>query len=135
MTAHEEERRRVSSELHDDLNQKVAALSIAVSTIKNQLASTRSEGSSRSWTCSRDVASKSQTAYAGSHIELHPAVLEHMGLGAALKAHVAELSHLEGIRIALNVPDCLEAIPKDVRPSVCIELLRSLCATSSSTQE
>src|SRR5262249_22444 len=38
MSAQEEERRRISRELHDDLNQKVAALSIMISTITHQLA-------------------------------------------------------------------------------------------------
>ena len=117
MTAQEEERRRISRELHDGLNQKVAALSIRISSIKNQL-----NGADESLRNHFEKLQASSMDIAGdvrrlSH-ELHSAVLEHVGLSAALKSYVAEFSRLENVQIALSVPDTLEAVPWDV--AVCL---------------
>lgn len=117
MNAQEEERRRISRELHDGLNQKVAALSIRISSIKNQL-----NGSDESLKNHFEKLQASSMEIAGdvrrlSH-ELHSAVLEHVGLSAALKAYVAEFSRLENFQIALSVPDAAEPIPWDV--AVCL---------------
>jgi two-component system sensor histidine kinase UhpB len=49
---------------------------------------------------------------------LHPAVLEHGGLIAALKSFTEEFSQSEGIEVALTVPDGRDAIPQEV--SVCV---------------
>jgi signal transduction histidine kinase len=116
MTAQEEERRRISRELHDDLNQKVAALSMRISKLKNQV------GPDESLKMQVDRLQKSSIEIAAdirrlSH-ELHSAVLEHVGLAAALKAYVAEFSRLEKVQVGLTVPDAVESIPKDV--AVCL---------------
>jgi PAS domain S-box-containing protein len=116
MTAQEEERRRISRELHDDLNQKVAALSMRISKLKNQV------GPDETLKIQIDRLQKSSVEIAAdirrlSH-ELHSAVLEHVGLAAALKAYVAEFSRLEKVQVGLTVPDAVESIPKDV--AVCL---------------
>jgi two-component system, NarL family, sensor kinase len=116
MSAQEEERRRISRELHDDLNQKVAALSIMISTITHQLALEESLKNQLEMvhTYSVEIA---DGIHRLSH-ELHPAVLEHVGLPAALRAYVAEFSRLEKIRVELTVPEAVEAIPHDA--AVCL---------------
>ena len=116
MSAQEEERRRISRELHDDLNQKVAALSIMISTITHQLALEESLKNQLEMvhTYSVEIA---DGIHRLSH-ELHPAVLEHVGLAAALKAYVAEFSRLEKIRVELTVPEAVEGIPHDA--AVCL---------------
>jgi PAS domain S-box-containing protein len=116
MSAQEEERRRISRELHDDLNQKVAALSIMISTITHQLALEESLKNQLEMvhTYSVEIA---DGIHRLSH-ELHPAVLEHVGLPAALRAYVAEFSRLEKIRVELTVPEAVEGIPHDA--AVCL---------------
>jgi PAS domain S-box-containing protein len=116
MSAQEEERRRISRELHDDLNQKVAALSIMISTITHQLALEESLKNQLEMvhTYSVEIA---DGIHRLSH-ELHPAVLEHVGLAAALRAYVAEFSRLEKIRVELTVPEAVEGIPHDA--AVCL---------------
>jgi PAS domain S-box-containing protein len=116
MNAQEEERRRISRELHDDLNQKVASLSIRISIIKNKfgtngLLRNQLDGLQN---LSVDIANGIRRL---SH-ELHPAMLEHLGLTSALKAYVDEFSRLEKIKVGLVVPDETEAIPQDI--AVCL---------------
>jgi PAS domain S-box-containing protein len=117
MTAQEEERRRISRELHDDLSQKAAALSIGVTSIKQRLAS-RSDGLHKQLEmvqrCCIDIAEGIRRL---SH-DLHPAVLEHVGLVAALKVYLAEISRLEGIQVTLAAPDTAKEIPPDA--AVCL---------------
>lgn len=116
MTAQEEERRRISRDLHDDLNQKVAALSMKITAIKKQ--APKQDDSLRkqlddilesSFEISSDIRRLSH--------KLHPAILEHVGLAAALKAYVADFNRLEKIDVRLAMPEFIE-IPSDV--AVCL---------------
>ena len=50
--------------------------------------------------------------------ELHPTLLDHVGLRVALKAHVAEISSLQKLQVRLTLPDTDESIPNDV--AVCL---------------
>src|SRR5262249_51584455 len=118
MTAQEEERRRISRELHDDLNQKVAALSIAISSVKRQVKA-RAMGLNGQFDMLQQYSAEIADGIRRVSHELHPAVLEHAGLGAALKAYVAELARLEKIEIELTVSDAVEDIlPPDA--AVCL---------------
>jgi two-component system sensor histidine kinase UhpB len=117
ISAQEEERRRIARELHDDLNQKVAALSIAISNMRRQLPpasdSMRNE-LSRLQTRTNELVNDVRQL---SH-ELHPAALEDAGLVAVLKSFAAELSRLDGIEIDLTVPEDRQPIPHDI--AVCM---------------
>ncbi|MGH7551485.1 MAG: MASE1 domain-containing protein, partial [Longimicrobiales bacterium] len=117
ISAQEEERRHIARELHDDLNQKVAALSIAISNIRRQLPpasdSMRKELSSLQRRTNELVDDVRQLSH-----ELHPAALEEAGLVAVLKSFAAELNRLDGIQVDLTVPEYCQPIPHDI--AVCL---------------
>jgi PAS domain S-box-containing protein len=122
MTAHEEERQRISRRLREVLNQKVAALSLIASSVKYRLRPDELNSQlDKLQMCAIEIAEGMREL---SH-ELHPAVLEHIGLAAALKAYVADLSRLQNLQIALTVPDDVKAIPPDV--ALCLYRVAQEC--------
>jgi PAS domain S-box-containing protein len=112
IAAQEDERRHIARELHDDLNQQVAALAIGISRIKRQFPNIDSGV--------REQLAKlrGKTEQLSEHIrqlsyELHSSVLQHVGLPAALNSYCAEFSEREGIAVALDIQDGLGALPSD----------------------
>jgi signal transduction histidine kinase len=101
ISAHEDERRRIAMELHDDLSQQVAVLGIRLSTIKRKLPSA---GPARDAfaTVEGGLTNLENSIHALSH-ELHPALLEHAGLVPALRAHCEEFEAVNGINAHLSV--------------------------------
>ena len=101
----EEERQRVARELHDDIAQRLTALSLNLTEARSQGASdtqsTSLEGiSERIETLSKDVRHLSH--------RLHPAILDDLGLVQALKALVHEFEEREGMfatYLGSNIPD------------------------------
>ena len=119
LTAQEEERRRVSRELHDDLNQQLAMLAVEIETLERELpdasdALRRRLGSvlTRTVKLSDDV---QRTAY-----QLHPSILEHLGLVSALTSLCADFNS----RDILNVRFTHRRVPKSIFPDVSLCLYR-----------
>ena len=114
ITAQEAERSRIARELHDDVNQQLAGLSIALSNVKRRLDDrqdvTVRDELSRLQQRTIDLADEIRNL---SH-ELHPGVLQHAGLVAALKGHCAEFGRQHAIEITLSAADGLDGIPHDV---------------------
>ena len=90
IAAQEVERARIARDLHDDLSQQLAGLSIALSGVKRRVAALPAAGN-----LPGEVSSLQQRTLALAenirHLshDLHPSVLEHAGLVAALAAHCA----------------------------------------------
>jgi len=128
ITAQESERRRIALLLHDDLSQNIAAMGVAISRLKR-----KPPASSALMAAELDQLS-SQTNDLTTQIrrlshQLHPDVLEHVGLVAALETEVAEFGHNEKIKTEFKSEIQHEQIPSDV--SVClyrvaIEALRNV---------
>jgi PAS domain S-box-containing protein len=116
ISAHEEERRRIARELHDDLGQDVAALAIFISNLRRRPALPPAVLQTLGDLLGRtnDLAVSLREL---SH-ELHPAWIEHVGLVSALKSFAAEFGGLNGLEVALTAPDEEDGIPADVR--ICI---------------
>ena len=96
--AQDAERARVARDLHDDVSQQLAGLSIAVSGVKRRLTDLRGTDDVQ-----RDLVALQQRALRLtdtvrnlSH-DLHPSVLRHSGLVPALTEYCAELSRQHGV--------------------------------------
>jgi two-component system, NarL family, sensor kinase len=114
ITAQEEERRRIARELHDGVNQDLAALSIALSAIEDGLP--ESTPIDRRQQFARLQTRAVELAEAIRHLshELHPGVLQYAGLATALRSHCREFERDHGLSIAYHVDDNLGTVLPDV---------------------
>jgi PAS domain S-box-containing protein len=114
ITAQEAERSRIARDLHDDVNQQLAGLSIALSNLKRRLRAgqdgTIQEEVSRLQQRANDVAAMIRQL---SH-DLHPGVLQHAGLAAALKGHCGEFSRQYGIDTTFSPAENVNGVPPDI---------------------
>lgn len=108
LMVHENERRRVARELHDDVTQRLAALAIEA---------TRMEGSHRvSDQASRSIREGliklSEDVHSLSY-RLHPSVIEDLGLIEALKAECDRVTRAEAVTVRFNASEIPMKLPQD----------------------
>jgi PAS domain S-box-containing protein len=119
LTAQEVERRRISRELHDDLNQRLAMLAVEVESLERDLPVSHGDVVDRLRTLRNRIGGLSddvrRTAY-----QLHPSTLEHLGLVAALKACCSDLSAQDSIRAHFTH----RHVPASLQPEVALCLYR-----------
>jgi signal transduction histidine kinase len=114
MSAQEEERRRIARDLHDDANQELAALSIALSALGGRLPPDSAPG------LREEVARLQGRAVALAegirHLshELHPGVLQHVGVAVALRSYCREFTRTHGLPVTFRAEGDLESVPADV---------------------
>jgi PAS domain S-box-containing protein len=119
ITAQEEERKHLSRELHDDLNQKLASLAITIGYLKRHLPEPADFINHQLTDLEDRIFSLSNDIRQLSH-ELHPAVLEHIGLQMALESYCVEFSGREGIPVALDIEEGIA----DIQPRTALCLYR-----------
>jgi PAS domain S-box-containing protein len=111
--AQEEERWRISRELHDDLTQRLGTLAIDIGRIAEErpLPAKAHRASLRSLQ-QRVV----EAAEAARHLvhELHPLELEDLGLVAALRAYCQDFSRREGIVVRLKSRDVPKRLKREI---------------------
>jgi signal transduction histidine kinase len=127
----EAERRRISRELHDDLNQKIATLSMNISQLKRNVPMPDGALISELDQLRETASGLTNEVRRLSH-QLHPAVLEHLGLVKALESYIASFSDEEQIDIRLSA-ELDERIP--FQTSIClyrvaVEALRNVARHS-----
>lgn len=133
--AQESERRRISRELHDDLNQKIATLSMGISQLKRRLPMQETALVGELDQLRENAATLTNDVRNLSH-QLHPAVLEHLGLVTALESYTSNFGAEEQIDVELTAEIGTERIPFQV--SIClyrvaIEALRNVARHSGAT--
>ena len=116
ISAQEVERSRISRELHDSLNQRLAAVSIELGSLRQYMAHDR-EVEQRLAAVQSRMLEIAESIRRLSH-ELHAPALEHLGLIVALRSLCAEFSEHEGIETEFNDLWIPEAIDDDV--ALCI---------------
>jgi PAS domain S-box-containing protein len=134
--AQEEERRRVSLELHDDMSQKLAMLAVEVETMERHLPESAGllRGALRSLRERAD--SIADDARRTAH-QLHPSILEHLGLVTALRRYCSDFSRQSGIRVRFTQRNVPGSIPNEV--GLCLyrvtqESLRNVARHSGHTR-
>ena len=109
----ESNNRVLARELHDDFSQKLAALSMDVTTIANQPPNSAEALRKRLTRVAEDIGKAAGDIHQFSR-QLHPSILDDLGLPAALKAECAAFSEQHTTPcefIAEGIPD---SIPQDV---------------------
>jgi signal transduction histidine kinase len=133
--AQESERRRISRELHDDLNQKIATLSMGISQVKRKLPMPETALVVELDQLRENAATLTNDVRTLSH-QLHPAVLEHLGLVTALESYISSFKSEEHINVTLTAEIGTDRIPFQV--SICLyrvalEALRNVARHSGAT--
>jgi PAS domain S-box-containing protein len=111
--AQEEERRRIARELHDDVSQRLALLSMEM----DQLSQGPRESPARLVERMQEIRTRIHELSSDLHrisYELHPAKLEHLGLVAAVRSFCKDLSRQHGVRIEFIDRDIPRAIHQDI---------------------
>jgi two-component system CheB/CheR fusion protein len=96
----EDERKRVARELHDDLSQRLSALQLGSADLARQdpsAAPAKANHQAHQERLAEIAEAVRRLAY-----DLHPAILTHLGLRAALQSYCVEFSAREGIDVELS---------------------------------
>jgi PAS domain S-box-containing protein len=131
MTAQDDERRRIARNLHDDLSQTLAHLAIDI----GKLATEGTQEVSRQLRAlQRHAVEASDTVRQISH-ELHPSILDDLGLTAALEQYCEEFQERSGITTHFSSQNVPEYLPRNL--SSCVyhiaqESLRNVAKHSKS---
>jgi PAS domain S-box-containing protein len=117
--AQEDERTRLARELHDDLSQSLALLSVDLDLLGQQPPESAQEAGLRMNELAQQVRDLSSDVHRLSH-ELHPAKLEQLGLPAALHSFCRDISATHKIAVRFES----EPINRSVPPGVALCLYR-----------
>jgi PAS domain S-box-containing protein len=110
--AQEQERSRVARELHDDLNQRLALLSIELEQLGQRI-SARGDGLRARVKHLQMQAEEISSEVHRLSYQLHPAKLDHLGLVAAIKSFCDEVSSHQRLNIEFRHLDIPATLPKD----------------------
>jgi PAS domain S-box-containing protein len=111
--AHEEERIRLSRELHDDLAQRVALHAAELSLLRSQLKDASADVHQQISALSTQTAGISSALHRLSH-ELHPARLSSLGLETSIRSLCREVGVAHRVAIDSEVSGAASAIDSEV---------------------
>jgi two-component system sensor histidine kinase UhpB len=112
IVAQEAERARIARDLHDDINQQLAGLSITLSGLRRRLPE-GAEARDELARLQRQVIDLADDVRALSH-ELHPSVLRHTGLVSTLRAHGAEFGSRHPIDVTVDADEGITDVPPEL---------------------
>ena len=112
MTAQEDERRRLSRELHDDLNQRLALLAVEIETLERDLPESRPTTRARLRGLHDQVVTLSDDVHSLAY-QLHPSILDDLGLTAALESLTDDFTRREGVHV-----DFVQSVPEPIAPEI-----------------
>jgi PAS domain S-box-containing protein len=115
--AQEEERSRLARELHDDLAQRLAVFAIEVGQLELQLKDQPAPVREALYKMKNGVVRISQDVHSLSR-QLHPSILDDLGLIKAIESEFAGFSKREGIEVIFNHENIPRGIPRDVSLSL-----------------
>jgi PAS domain S-box-containing protein len=111
IAAQEAERTRIARDLHDDVSQELAGLSITLSSLAKR--GGRASGGEELQPALSSLQQRTivvaEKIRSLSH-DLHPGVLRHAGLVAALTAHCAEYQQRQTVEVILDADDSVGSI-------------------------
>lgn len=117
MQAQEEERKRISLELHDALGQMASALGMELGRLETARHASPDQFHS-AVTQVKQMNSDIVRAIRELATGLRPAMLDDLGLGPALRAHAREFSRRMGVPVDVRLDGEVERVPEPQRTSI-----------------
>jgi signal transduction histidine kinase len=113
LTAHEDERRRLARELHDDLTQRLARLAIDAGKLEQE----GGGGGGSAAGMRQELVRLSEDVHALSY-RLHPSMLDDLGLVEALRAECDRVAERGELCVELDAADVPASLPAET--SLCL---------------
>jgi len=113
LSALEAERKRLARGLHEDLNQRLAALALQAGILENQFQDHDEDARDQLRNMRQELESLSDDMRRLAH-ELHPTILEHFGLVAALRSFCGEISHSRRSTVSFRQRNVPASIPYEI---------------------
>jgi PAS domain S-box-containing protein len=115
--AQEAERARIARELHDDISQRLAMLSVSFERVKRVVPDSESDLRNRMDELREQIVDISSSIHALSH-ELHSSKLRHLDTINAMRGFCMELSQQQKVEIHFCEKSVPEPLPKEI--SICL---------------
>jgi len=119
ISAQEEERSRLASELHDDFSQRLAVLSLGLETAADMIPGSPEEANRQLHELMNSAGEIGADLHTLSH-RLHSSTLERLGLASGVSAFCKEFTAQQGTQIECSYED----VPRAVSPDVALCLFR-----------
>jgi PAS domain S-box-containing protein len=117
IAAQENERTRIARDLHDDIGQRLAMLSVTLEQTKQATPDSANEVRSRMDEIRRQILDISASVQALSH-QLHSSKLRHLGVVNAMRGFCTELSEQQKVEIDFGFTDIPETVSQEI--SLCL---------------
>ena len=117
ITAHEQERSRIARELHDDVCQRLAMLSLRIEKVANGWGGSRIPAGDQLDLIRQECSTLASHVQTLSH-KLHPSILDNLGLVAAVRSLCREVSEQSGVEVEFTDTNVPEALPREVSLSL-----------------
>jgi signal transduction histidine kinase len=117
ITLQEDERKRIARELHDDVCQRLAILSHKIEKAAKYDGYGQMSLAEQLEQIRQHCSSLTDDVQAISH-ELHPSILDNLGLGTAIKCYCREIAQQNGVVVELSDSTLSGSVPQDVSLSV-----------------
>ncbi len=117
--AQEEERRRVSQELHDDISQRLTALAIQLEVLHQARGISSEELHGKLGELQKEMETLSEDLRRTAR-NLHPFTLAQLGLGPALRSYCEEFSSIRKFKVRFTA----RALPETIPPGVALCVYR-----------
>ena len=113
LSMQEAETELLARDLHDDLSQKLAALGMEASVLVKALPNSSNSLKDRLRDLGQKISDLSDEVHRLSR-RLHPAILDDLGLEAAIREECLDFSRRSGIPVQFQAQDVPRAVPSDI---------------------
>jgi len=117
LSAHEQERKEISRELHDEIGQSLTGINITLATLSIE-ASANTRGLNRKIARTQRLVERSMESVHRFARQLRPPVLDDLGLIPALHSYLDEFAKRAGIRIRFSAIAAVERLDSEKRTVV-----------------
>ena len=111
----QEERRRISGILHDDLQQRLFSMMFQLAALRQSLDESQLEPARRAVTEIEDALRKSVQITRELSVDLSPPVLHDEGLAAAMRWLASQMSQQQGLAVEVEAESALPRLNEDLR--------------------